>query len=296
MIAETGALQRGRDDLIEPGAHPSFEWLGATAERRLQPVLLTVPHAGRFIPQCDRDRAIVPLAALASLSDPLVDSLAYDAARAGHDVLVAQLSRAHLDLNRAPGDVDAAACEGSPRRHGCPRVRGGIGLVPTRIAGVRALWARPLSRAELDRRLRTYHAPWHLTIATSLAERRARFGAAVLLDLHSCPSRSGVADIVIGNRHGASAGEGVTSLLEELVRGRGFSVARNRPYAGAYSLTRHAAPGRGIHAVQIEVRRDLYLTSDGTLGAGASRVSSLIVEMADAVSAHVADVAPLAAE
>ena len=39
----------------------------------------------------------------------------------------------------------------------------------------------------------------------------------------------------------------------------GYEVARNAPYAGGYTTERYGRPDRGVHALQIEINRGLYL-------------------------------------
>ena len=89
------------------------------------------------------------------------------------------------------------------------RARGGLGLVPSRIAGAGAIWRLPLARAELDRRIERIHRPYHAALAAALAAAHDRFGAALLLDCHSMPPRGGSEAgeplVVFGDRHGASA-------------------------------------------------------------------------------------------
>jgi N-formylglutamate amidohydrolase len=47
--------------------------------------------------------------------------------------------------------------------------------------------------------------------------------------------------------------------VESLFRARGYTTARNAPYAGGYATLAHGQPGLGRHALQIEIRRRLYL-------------------------------------
>jgi len=67
---------------------------------------------------------------------------------------------------------------------------------------------------------------------------------------------------VLGDRYGASCAPWVTDLAQEILRGLGFSVARNNPYAGGYVTQSYGAPKRDMHALQIELRRDLYMDED----------------------------------
>lgn len=260
-----------------------FRWMNPP--RCVSPVVLAVPHAGQIVPEQDLARARVPIERLLQLADPHVDLLAHAAAQAGHDVLVAQLSRAHLDLNRGPADVDRTVVVGGPARALCPRVRAGLGIVPTRFGERELLWRQPLTRAELARRIENYHRAWHEVLDAALQERRHRFGAAVLIDLHSCPAREGVADVIVGDRFGEAADPAISALVAATVRGIGFEVARNRPYAGAYTLSRHGRPNAGRSAVQVEVRRDHYLTPDGMpVSAGVERVGAMVCGIANAIT------------
>jgi len=51
----------------------------------------------------------------------------------------------------------------------------------------------------------------------------------------------------------------VVAAVEKAFTDHGFVVARNAPFAGAYIAQRYGQPSRGIHAVQVEIDRALYL-------------------------------------
>ena len=40
---------------------------------------------------------------------------------------------------------------------------------------------------------------------------------------------------------------------------KGFTVAKNNPYAGGYIIENYGKPQQGMNALQVEIRRDLYL-------------------------------------
>ena len=149
-------------------------------------------------------------------------------------------------------------------------------MVPRRLPGIGELWKRALPRADLAARIEQVHQPYHSCLTDELAALRARWGAALLIDLHSMPSLAAAgggapARIVLGDRFGAScSGALVASAFAFLAseqmasrhgNGQRWLAAHNRPYAGGYGLERHAAPSRGIHAVQIEIDRACYLDS-----------------------------------
>jgi N-formylglutamate amidohydrolase len=66
-------------------------------------------------------------------------------------------------------------------------------------------------------------------------------------------------DIVLGDRFGSSADPRLMSRIERSFRAQGFTVARNAPYAGGYTTRRYGRPRRGIHALQVEINRGLYM-------------------------------------
>ena len=76
------------------------------------------------------------------------------------------------------------------------------------------------------------------------------------------PSALSVPDIVLGDRYGASAAAAVTARAEAAFTREGFSVARNTPYAGGHTTAQYGRPQAGVHALQIEVNRALYLDED----------------------------------
>ena len=246
------------------------------------PVLLSVPHSGR-----DYDSAVLTNAAqgrraLETLEDPLVDRLAWRAISSGFGAVVQPVPRAVIDCNRDEEEVDPAAIAGiSPAPVG-PRARHGLGLVPSRTQRHGALWRRPIDRAELNRRIEGVHRPYHQSLSEGLEAVRILNGEALLLDCHSMPARQhGQADIVIGDRHGSSCAAWLSSEAIRIVRAAGFRGTLNEPYAGGAIIARHGKPGNGIHALQLEIDRSLYLERDGrTAGPGFDRIASLIEALA----------------
>jgi N-formylglutamate amidohydrolase len=225
------------------------------------PVVLSVPHGGRDYPLALRAALRVPIMALRPLEDRHVDTLAL-AALGVETMLVQRRARAWIDLNRAENERDPQIDGGADRRAlGLPsaKVRGGLGLIPRRLSGAGDIWARKLDGEEVMARIAGDHRPYHIALEAALAAARLRFGVAVLLDVHSMPSLSGGAQIVLGDRFGQSAGGRFVHRLESEVRAAGLTSAVNTPYAGGHILARHGCPVKGVHAVQVEFDRALYL-------------------------------------
>jgi N-formylglutamate amidohydrolase len=266
---------------------PSFARYGPLEP--ITPVVISVPHAGRDYPLPLRSAIRVPLAALRVLEDRYADVLALDA-RGAETLLVAQRARAWIDLNRAEHERDPRLDEGAAF-HGQPlsaKLRSGLGLVPRRAGNSGDIWQRRLSGEEVEARIAADHRPYHAALAAALASARARFGIAVLLDVHSMPPLGAAATaprLVLGDRFGKSAGSRFLGRIESVARAHGAATAANAPYSGGYILERHADPRAGIHAIQLEFDRALYLDAalDGP-GPGLPPTAALLRAIIDAVA------------
>lgn len=254
------------------------------------PVILSVPHAGREYPLALRAALRVPVVALTPLEDRHIDAVAI-LARANETMLVQRVARAWIDLNRSeqerdPGIDDGASRQAMPIQSA--RMRGGLGLVPRRVSGAGDIWRRRLDGDEVMARIEMDHRPYHAALAEALKRARTRFGIAVLLDVHSMPPLTpaqGTARIVLGDRFGRSAASRFVRRLENEILADGISVALNAPYAGGHILDAQARPATGIHAIQIEFDRSLYLDPalDGP-GDGLTATATLLRRMIDAVA------------
>jgi N-formylglutamate amidohydrolase len=255
------------------------------------PVVLSVPHAGRDYSDALLNAARLPRPKLELLEDRLVDRLVWRAVAEGAVAFVADVPRAEIDLNRHERELDPMLVVPRPEPtdlSDSPRTRGGLGVIPARIAGAGAIWRQRISAGEVARRIDAVHRPYHEALGEVLRAVRDRFGIAVLLDCHSMPPRSeaaGEAPIVLGDRFGASIAPALAAAAEAAVREAGYKVGRNSPYAGGEITARHGRPPEGVHALQLEIDRSLYLASDlRSPGAGFDRVSRLIASVAAALA------------
>ncbi len=267
------------------------------------PVVIAVAHAGRVYPPALAAAARVAVDRLVGLEDRHVDQMTAAAVDDGATVIVADIARAWIDLNRSPDEVDGTMIDPpwpATASHDGPRIRAGLGLVPRRIAGVGEIWHGRITAADLAARIAAAHAPYHRAIGDALAAARAAHGVAVLLDLHSMPPLSGMdrgVGVVVGDLNGTSAGAAVTSGAIDAARAAGYRVSRNRPYAGGYGVACHGAPTCGVHAVQIELCRSLYL--DAALrspGPGFARTQRFVAMLRHALASVVTHNQAAAAE
>lgn len=273
-------------------AEPPFLRIGP--EQPASPVVLSVPHAGREYSATLLAASRLPRARLELLEDRLVDRLVWRAIATGATAIIARAPRAEIDLNRDEREVDPAMIVPAPPSRTLlqsARTRGGLGLVPSRITGIGPLWLSPMPAAELSRRVGTIHRPYHVALEKALEQARARFGTAILLDCHSMPARTEAggsdAPIVFGDRHGTSMSPDFLDAAVEAAQQAGFRTALNLPYAGGYITTRHGRPAAGIHALQLEIDRALYL--DETMrepGKGFDMAARLIAAVTAALAAR----------
>ena len=249
------------------------------------PVVLSVPHAGRDYPLALRAALRAPLASLATLEDRHVDAIALGA-RASETLLLQDLPRAWIDLNRAEHERDPVLDDGARASNLTAKVRAGLGIVPRRTAAAGELWRRRLGADEVQARIVADHRPYHVALAETLAHARARFGVAVLLDVHSMPPiAGGRARMVIGDRFGRAAASRFVHRVEAELEAAQLGYALNTPYAGGHILERHGCPQNDVHAIQLEIDRSLYL--DRRLdapGPGLEAVTRLLRAVIDALA------------
>lgn len=268
------------------------------------PILIAVPHAGRNYPPALLENLRYPGEASLRLEDRFVDRIAEAVSRRTGTVLqIATAPRAMLDLNRSADDVDwSMVAEGVPQgsvRHAAGRrARSGLGLVPRRLPGMGELWRERITQAELEERISAIHRPYHSALSSNLEAIRDRWGAALLLDMHSMPplgpkrGTNRAPDFVIGDRFGASCGSNLSGAALEYFDRAHLLAAHNRPYAGGYVLDRHGAPSRGLHALQLEICRSTYLDHrlaepGDCLDAVVTQIAGLITVLAEELSSSV---------
>lgn len=245
------------------------------------PVLLSVPHAGRDYPEWLIALCKGGAPALHALEDPMVDDLVEGAINQGVGAVIARTPRAAIDCNRAEDEIDPTVVRSGPLPALSARARGGLGIVPGRTATHGLLWRQPIPRHELEERLTQAHRPYHRTIEEALSGLLHEFGCALLLDCHSMPPPDGGPSVIIGDRYGQSAGPWVTSEAVKIVTSMGFRAGVNQPFAGGHVVQRHGAPSRGVHALQIEIDRRLYLQQNfARRGPGFGKVSRLFEQLA----------------
>ncbi len=248
--------------------HPSDAFVLTRPQRALGPMIFASPHSGREYPAAFLAQAILDRQQIRSSEDAFVDQLFGMAPALGAPLLAARAPRAFLDLNRAADELDPAVIDGIARAPHNPRVSSGLGVIPRVVAGGRPIYRGKLSIAEAHSRIARVWHPYHQALAALIDETRSAFGHAVLIDCHSMPheaieahSRPGQPrpEVVLGDRYGVAAGRDVMDRVEAAFSAAGLRVGRNAPFAGAYVAQAYGRPSRGVHVVQVEIDRALYM-------------------------------------
>lgn len=226
------------------------------------PVIVEVPHAGLEVDAETLATLVAPGQSIGKDADLYVDELYADAPDLGATLLTARMSRYVCDLNRSEHDVDRDTVLGATGR-ASPH-----GLIWRATTDNRAAIGRPLPRTELERRLQAYYRPYHDQLELLVGERLARFGFVIVVSGHSMPSRGRDghedpgrerADVVPGTRQRSTAGASVIEAAERVSARFQLRVAHDEPYRGGHTTVRYGRPAVGIHAIQIELNRKLYM-------------------------------------
>jgi N-formylglutamate amidohydrolase len=245
-----------------------FVFQHATHQRGL---LLASPHSGRHYPADLVSTSRLDATALRRSEDAFMDQLIGAGPELGMDLLTASYARAYVDVNRDPAELDPALFHDSPLAIAKPsaRVQAGLGVLP-RVVGVGLdIYPRRISYDDALSRIRAIHVPYHASLSQQLVETKRRHGFAVLLDWHSMPSgavlnarsHNGRSSprVVLGDLNGCACAPQVTEAVLHAFERRGFPVSVNDPYAGGYTTQRYGRPQDGIHVVQVELDRTLYM-------------------------------------
>ena len=236
-------------------------------ERILAPFLFNSPHSGLVYPRAFVEQARLELAALRRSEDSFVDQLFNGVTEAGMPFMRAHFPRCFLDVNREPYELDPRMFEGRLPAYAntrSMRVSGGLGTIARIVGESQEIYSRRIPVGDALERIETFYKPYHRTLRRLMMEMQRSFGLAVLVDCHSMPSGNGQdersrTDMVIGDRYGTSCAAVITDVLEHELARRGYAVVRNKPYAGGFITEHYGNPASGIHAVQIEINRSIYM-------------------------------------
>jgi N-formylglutamate amidohydrolase len=266
--------------------------------RQTAPLVFASPHSGDVYPPEFVSRSRLDMRALRRSEDSYVDELFAAAPALGAPLIKALFPRAYVDPNREPYELDPAMFDGPlPDFVNChsSRVAAGLGTVARVVANGEAIYRGKLSFAEAEQRIARCYRPYHEALAELLADTHAQFGCAMLIDCHSMPSvggpmerdsGAGRVDIVLGDCHGVSCDPRLTDLADRVLRAEGFAVQRNAPYSGGFTTQHYGRPREGMHTLQIEINRALYMNEFSyERGSGFAAMRRRLTKLIEALAA-----------
>lgn len=235
--------------------------------RQTLPMVFASPHSGRAYPDDLLAASRLDAAGLRRSEDCYVDELFAHVPDMGAPLLKALYPRAYLDPNREPYELDPGMFAEALPAHvnvTSARVAAGLGTIARVVANGAEIYARKLSFAEAEARVHTLYRPYHAALRSLVDATVERFGYCLLVDCHSMPSGGGDGrpappDVVLGDCFGISCARVMTAVAEDALSARSYTVTRNAPYAGGFTTRHYGRPENGVHAMQIEINRRLYM-------------------------------------
>ena len=232
------------------------------------PIIFNSPHSGSVYPEAFVSASRIDLPTLRRSEDSFMDQLIGDLAARGFPVVRVNFPRSYVDVNREPYELDPRMFSGrlpSFANTRSMRVAGGLGTIPRVVGDGQEIYRERLSVDEALSRIETLYKPYHRALRRLIARVHQDFGTAVVIDCHSMPS-IGVSrdeprrpDIVIGDRYGTSCAPILPDVVEDTMTRLGYSVGRNKPYAGGFITEHYGNPVSGLHVVQLELNRAVYM-------------------------------------
>ncbi|WP_052402036.1 N-formylglutamate amidohydrolase [Muricoccus aerilatus] len=233
---------------------------------QVAPLVLASPHSGRNYPAAFLAESRLDPVALRRSEDGFVEEIFAGAPERGVPLLAATFPRVYCDANREPWELDPGMFDGPLPdfvNSASPRVGAGLGTIARVVASGEAVYRRRLSFDEAADRVRGLWEPYHAALSGLIEETTRRFGGCLLIDCHSMPSLPGetgrAADMILGDAHGTAAAPRATRLLEGALSDLGYRLRRNDPYAGGYVTRHYGRPRQGVHVIQLEIARSLYM-------------------------------------
>jgi N-formylglutamate amidohydrolase len=245
---------------------PPFEIIEPPAYQG--PVLFNSPHSGSTYPDAFLAVSRLDMGTLRRSEDSFVDELVAGVVQRGYPLMRAHFPRCFVDVNREPYELDPRMFEGrlpSFANTRSMRVAGGLGTVARVVGDAQEIYDRRIPVDDALQRIESLYKPYHRALRRLFTKLHRDFGTAMLVDCHSMPSSAGHKgerprpEFVLGDRYGTSCVGVVAETVEKTLRTLGYTVSRNKPYAGGFITEHYGNPAAGLHAIQLEINRALYM-------------------------------------
>jgi N-formylglutamate amidohydrolase len=245
---------------------PAFEIVEPAAWRA--PIIFNSPHSGSAYPSEFLEASRIDLPALRRSEDSFMDELIEGLSSLGFPTVRVNFPRSYVDVNREPYELDPRMFAGrlpSFANTRSMRVAGGLGTIPRVVGDGQEIYRERLAVEDALMRIEALYKPYHRALRRLINKAHQAFGTVVVVDCHSMPS-IGVSrdeprrpDLVIGDRYGTSCAPLLPDMVERTMSRLGYSVGRNKPYAGGFITEHYGNPASGLHSIQLELNRAIYM-------------------------------------
>ena len=233
------------------------------------PILISSPHSGNFYPENFIDMTELSIMDLRSSEDSYIDQIFESSVDIGSHLIKAIYPRTYVDVNREPFELDPLMFKTKLPAYintKSDRVLSGLGTIAKYAGNQKMIYKESLDFDEIINRINRIYHPYHYNLRKLIKEIINKYGFCILLDCHSMPSvglplnyKNQKIDITLGNMNGLSCSDLLLNKINNILNNKGFNVSFNNPYAGGFITQNYGRPLNGVHAIQIEINREIYL-------------------------------------
>lgn len=236
------------------------------------PILITVPHAGSFYPELFLKYYKKDLNFVRKIEDFKIDKVLKFLELESADIIIAECSRAVVDLNRSRKAIDNSMFDKVYEKgiiHEKIMLDYGLGVLPKKISN-KPFFSNKLPVSYADFMLNNFYDPFHNFLSHHIKQLVNFSGYCLHIDLHSMPSKALhkfkiEPDIVLGDNFGKSCSIELINHFKSCFNKNGLIVEKNDPYAGGFITRNYGNPSFNIHSIQIEINRKLYMDEKNLL-------------------------------
>ncbi|MBL4602770.1 MAG: N-formylglutamate amidohydrolase [Emcibacteraceae bacterium] len=234
-------------------------------------IIYNSPHSGENFPRDFFSSTLIDKHTLLCSGDSFIDELYSEAANNGSILLSNNYCRSFMDTNREPYELDPNMFSGDitiPLNSDSSKVKMGYGSIARYAHTRKDIYKQKILFSEAQKRIDEFYFPVHNMLDQLLNEEFDTYGYSLLVDCHSMPSyeflghpdvKHKQADIILGNLHGTSCNAAITNYIIRHFRKYDLSVSQNAPFAGGYNTQNYSDPAKNRHAIQIEIKKSLYM-------------------------------------
>tara|TARA_R110002096_G_scaffold367840_1_gene561103 strand:- start:34818 stop:35666 length:849 start_codon:yes stop_codon:yes gene_type:complete len=241
------------------------------AKHKTNNIIYNSPHSGEHFPSDFFEYTSIDKHTLLCSGDSFVDKLFSEASNNGSVFLCNEYARSFMDTNREAYELDPEMYSEEITKtlvSDSAKVKMGFGSIAKFAYTRKHIYDKKIPFSDALKRIDDYYHPIHEKLNELLNTDFEKYGYSLLVDCHSMPSYEFLGqpsakyrqpDIILGNLHGKSCSNKITDYLTRHFMMYDLSVAHNTPFAGGFNTSHYGDPRSNHHAVQIEIKKSLYM-------------------------------------